>query len=290
MVKIFLVLMIGLAGFGFTKPKKHELSVCAIFKNEKKYLKEWIEYHRMIGIDHFYLYNNNSSDRPLTILLPYIKQGVVTLISWPDALPEEKEENSAMWALSTQVSAYENAIQTRAKKESEWLVLMSVDEFLVPGEQTSLKTLLKQNERVPGIILQEECYDAEDGSLASHQLLIEVKDRIASNVPVCTEVEKMVFRPDLCEYFTWPPYKYIFKDKLEPLKVAKQNLRINRYLNRFKNRLFFGPTKQKISLDPKLLSDEEVEELLEQGYTMEDQEGVISRFIPKMKKVMGLAN
>ncbi|KIC71464.1 hypothetical protein DB44_DM00010, partial [Candidatus Protochlamydia amoebophila] len=31
----------------------YDLSVCAIFKNEAPYLKEWIEYHRLIGVKHF---------------------------------------------------------------------------------------------------------------------------------------------------------------------------------------------------------------------------------------------
>ena len=38
--------------------KKYKLSICAIFKNEANYLKEWIEYHRMVGVEHFYLYNS----------------------------------------------------------------------------------------------------------------------------------------------------------------------------------------------------------------------------------------
>ena len=42
--------------------KKYNLSICAIFKNEAKYLKEWIEYHRIFGVDHFYLYNIGSRD------------------------------------------------------------------------------------------------------------------------------------------------------------------------------------------------------------------------------------
>ena len=45
--------------------KKFYVSICAIFKNESMYMKEWIEYHRIIGVDHFYLYNNFSSDNSI---------------------------------------------------------------------------------------------------------------------------------------------------------------------------------------------------------------------------------
>ena len=41
--------------------KKHQLSICAIFKNEAKFLKEWIEYHRLVGVDHFYLYDETGA-------------------------------------------------------------------------------------------------------------------------------------------------------------------------------------------------------------------------------------
>lgn len=38
-----------------TADKLYYLSVCAIFKNEGPILKEWIEYHLLVGVDHFFL-------------------------------------------------------------------------------------------------------------------------------------------------------------------------------------------------------------------------------------------
>ena len=43
-------------------------SICMNFKDEAIYLKDWVEYHLSIGVDHFYLYNNESSDNFLEIL------------------------------------------------------------------------------------------------------------------------------------------------------------------------------------------------------------------------------
>lgn len=53
----------------------YSLSVCSIFKNEAPYLREWIEYHLIVGIEHFYLYNNNSEDNFEEVLRPYIEKG-----------------------------------------------------------------------------------------------------------------------------------------------------------------------------------------------------------------------
>lgn len=52
------------------------LSICAIFRNEADYLKEWIEFHRLVGVEHFFLYNNFSEDAYLSILGDYIGQGL----------------------------------------------------------------------------------------------------------------------------------------------------------------------------------------------------------------------
>ena len=31
----------------------YEFAICTIFKNNASYLKEWIEFHRMMGVEHF---------------------------------------------------------------------------------------------------------------------------------------------------------------------------------------------------------------------------------------------
>src|SRR5437016_521510 len=83
---IFLFLSSAILSLHASEAKKYNLSICTIFKNEAPYLKEWIEYHKLVGVDHFYLYNNLSLDAFRRILAPYIKDELVTLIQWPDHL------------------------------------------------------------------------------------------------------------------------------------------------------------------------------------------------------------
>ncbi|MBR2734192.1 MAG: glycosyltransferase family 2 protein, partial [Selenomonadaceae bacterium] len=40
----------------------HDLAIAAILKNEGHYIKEWLDYHLLAGVDHFYLYDNDSTD------------------------------------------------------------------------------------------------------------------------------------------------------------------------------------------------------------------------------------
>ena len=40
----------------------HELAIVAIVKDEAHYLKEWLDYHLAAGVDHFFIYDNDSKD------------------------------------------------------------------------------------------------------------------------------------------------------------------------------------------------------------------------------------
>ena len=126
----------------FSNPNQSQfLSVCAIFKNEAPYLREWIEYHRLQGVEKFYLYNNGSSDNFLEILGPYIEKNVVHLTNWPT--PKNAKNHTA-----TQTNAYNNAIKN-FKNSSEWIAFIDIDEFIVPMKQLSLKAYLHQFDLEP---------------------------------------------------------------------------------------------------------------------------------------------
>ena len=51
---------------------RYELAVVAILKNEAPYVREWVEYHLVAGVDHFYLYDNDSEDNLAEVLKPLI--------------------------------------------------------------------------------------------------------------------------------------------------------------------------------------------------------------------------
>ncbi|GMO28402.1 MAG: hypothetical protein Ta2B_09090 [Termitinemataceae bacterium] len=105
----------------------YSLSICAILKNEADYIKEWIEYHRIAGADHFYLYDDNSTDNLLDILKPYIDEGIVTY-----------KKLNGEWM---QVLAYNNAIK-KYKNKSKWMAFIDIDEFIVPLNKEKIQNVL----------------------------------------------------------------------------------------------------------------------------------------------------
>lgn len=133
--------------FNKRNPKRDAdyLSIAVIIKNEKPYLKEWIEYHLMVGVDRFYVYDIESTDGPLEILQPYIEKGIVQYKYYPGK--------------GMQVQAYCDAILTN-KYNTRWLAFVDIDEFIVPVQKYTLPEVLRDFERYPGICLSWAMYDS----------------------------------------------------------------------------------------------------------------------------------
>lgn len=106
---------------------RHYLSVCAIAKNEGPYFKEWIEWHRDHGVDHFYIYDNESTDRTKEILAPYIESGIVDYKYWP--------------GYRRQLAAYDDCLENR-RFSSRWIAFIDLDEFIVPVKDRSIPEFL----------------------------------------------------------------------------------------------------------------------------------------------------
>ena len=100
-------------------------------------MKEWIEFNNIVGVDHFYMYNNNSEDNYEVILKPYIKSGLVTLINW--------QQNQK------QMECYQTCIKDYSG-ETKWLGFIDIDEFIVPKSTDSIYEFLKSFEKKAGAV------------------------------------------------------------------------------------------------------------------------------------------
>ena len=110
---------------------EHYLAVCAIAKDEGPYFKEWIEWHLRQGVDHFYIYDNESSDGTREILQPYIDSGVVEYKYWPGH--------------RRQLAAYDDCLE-HYRLASRWIAFIDLDEFIVPIKDASIPAFLKRFE------------------------------------------------------------------------------------------------------------------------------------------------
>lgn len=124
----------------------HKLSVFSIFKNETHCMKEWIEHYIFHGADHFYLINDNSDDNFLDILNPYIEKGLVTLFnaSWNYYLGRQKD-------------IYNHYVLPRIK-ESKWLLLVDMDEFMWSPKEIDITKILDMCSNIGQIQVEHTLY------------------------------------------------------------------------------------------------------------------------------------
>ncbi len=102
-----------------TAEPRHSHALVACARWEEQDLQEWLDYHRLIGFDHVFLYGND--DDPGALLraaAPYMfgPRPFVTFRHWPVA--------------GQQAEMYQHFLDT-FKDLAEWFAILDVDEFLV---------------------------------------------------------------------------------------------------------------------------------------------------------------
>ncbi|KJE91782.1 hypothetical protein CAOG_002868 [Capsaspora owczarzaki ATCC 30864] len=120
---------------------QYRLTAFAIFRDADKYLKEWIEFHRLVGFDHFLMYNNNSTDNYREVLVPYMRAGLVTLIDFPTVLTHDI---AGYRIQNTQKVGIIDGVQ-RFRCLTRYMGIFDIDEFFFPtSPDQSLHTLLQK--------------------------------------------------------------------------------------------------------------------------------------------------
>lgn len=117
---------------------KYDLVFAAIFKNEARFLDEWLTFHRGVGVEHFFLYNNESTDNFLEVLKPWIDGGLVTIVDWPGR--------------GVQISAYSHCVK-KNKNAARWMALIDIDEFLFSPKGEKLTSILPKYRDLPGVFV-----------------------------------------------------------------------------------------------------------------------------------------
>lgn len=111
-------------------------SLCTMVRNEAPYMREWIEFHRLVGIEHFFVYDNLSTDDLEEVLQPYRHEGVATLIPWPHRL--------------AQAPAYTHCLRTFGAT-TRWVAFVDADEFVFAPGGGDLREALQEFEPYGGL-------------------------------------------------------------------------------------------------------------------------------------------
>ena len=107
----------------------HDLAIVAILKNEGHYIKEWLDYHLLAGVNHFYLYDNDSTDNYNEIIAPYVSAGLVT--------------NRIISGKSAQFAAYDDAV-LNYRFYCRYMAFVDLDEFIYPKTNRSVVEIVDE--------------------------------------------------------------------------------------------------------------------------------------------------
>jgi hypothetical protein len=120
------------------------LAACLMFRNEAEHLAEWIEFHRLVGVERFFLYDNESNDHGREVLAPYVRDGIVILHDWPGTA------TTSTTVAALQVAAYDHCIAAHGA-EARWIAVIDADEFLFSPTGRPLPEVLAGYERWPAV-------------------------------------------------------------------------------------------------------------------------------------------
>lgn len=116
----------------------HTLSIGLFFKNDHHYLREWVEYYRIIGVEHFYMAcNDDDPSASHRLLEPYIARGIMTFRTISGGPGVVKQMEAHEWFLS--------------RADTIWLVVADLDEFMMPVKDKYLIDVLTDYQHYGGV-------------------------------------------------------------------------------------------------------------------------------------------
>lgn len=111
------------------RARRYHTAVCAIAKDEDRYLLEWIAYHLSLGFEHIFLYDNMSRRRVARLINDRYRTRI-TVIRWPNRPGRH-----------SQLEAYEHFLWAHGG-ECEWAAVLDVDEMLNLKRHDSIDAFL----------------------------------------------------------------------------------------------------------------------------------------------------
>ena len=113
------------------------VAVVAIVRGEKPFLDEWLAYHRLLGVDHFFVYDDEPDLSVGGFLKPHFPY--VTVVPW-------FERHRHLPGRNKQTKAYTHAL-SNGLGSFEWVMYLDVDEFLLLRRHATIQEFLSGFDR-----------------------------------------------------------------------------------------------------------------------------------------------
>lgn len=127
---------------------RHGISIVACVKNEAPYIEEWVRFHRSIGVRHFHIYDDGSTDGTMDTLRSLLSAEFLTIVPWVMRMRDQ----ATSVVLNGQAIAFAHALLNFGGAY-DWMAFIDVDEFLLPRRDRTLGEALRHAKGFPNISL-----------------------------------------------------------------------------------------------------------------------------------------
>ena len=124
---------------GNTITYKYKLSIGVCIKNESFYINEFIQHYISQGVEHFYIIDNNSDDDIENVLKSSNYNSLITLITDKRII----DMNDAYSYPNGLISVINDNLYEIIKKETEWAIIVDIDEFMYGKNGYNIKSYLE---------------------------------------------------------------------------------------------------------------------------------------------------
>jgi hypothetical protein len=191
---------------------KYYLSLCLFVKNET-YLEEFIIYYKILGVEHFYIYDNESSHPIRDRLNNHNYSDYITFI---DFCGEYQ-----------QLNAYNHCL-THFGNETEWLIVVDSDEYILPKKCWSIRDFVNLYEDYGAIGINWVIFGSNYHDIKPNGYLIENYIRCSNKQD---EQIKCILKPSRCTKFITVHHPEVIDPSLfiDPHKNILEWFRNNNY-------------------------------------------------------------
>lgn len=219
-----------------TTDKHRRLVIAASLKNEADNIFEWICFHSLVGVQHFFLYLNDCTDETLAEIRRFPNQTVITIHSVEGEFGQRR-------ALQHFIATYGNQV--------DWVAMIDGDEYLYPAEGDSLIPTIDGLERTgaSGIAVNWLNFGSNGHERKPAELCIEAFTRRAPDTFSDHYVIKSICKPANIVRYPHPHHcvvvgGYVLTDgtPVDPVmgrvpRISSTGIRLNHYFTKSKEQL-----------------------------------------------------
>jgi Glycosyltransferase family 92 len=261
------------------------LAICAVYRDEAPYLREWIEFHRLVGVERFYLFNNLSVDNHREVLAPYVEAGIVALTDWP--------------VRPAQIQCYDQCLKDY-RDEARWIAFIDLDEFLFSPTERPVAEILEEFEQWPGVGANWAVFGSAGHATPPAGLVIESYTRRTGDDAINCHIKSIV-DPRRVRAFCMPHF-FIYTDgtavdeNKRPItgppyaltdRVSLSRLRVNHYATKseeeYRRKLARGPADSTVPKS-ELMTEANIARRLEKLDEVTDEEILV--YLPSLRAAL----